>query len=109
MDVNIGLLTTTAINVNGAASHTILSVPVGKKFVVFACYVVAGGAATVEVKSQASALTGELDVSATAPLNFGVGMEFPIWLGLASGDDLIFTTVGAVDFDGWVMTALVDG
>jgi hypothetical protein len=104
--LNPGTVTTYPVNVNGAANHTIITVPAGQRFVVFAAYVVSGGAATVEVKSEATAITGELDVSATAPLSFGIGQSEPLWIGRALGDDLVFTTVGAVDFDGWVLAGL---
>jgi len=104
----INRATTYAVNENGAGDKTIITVPAGRLFVVFACYVVASGAGTIEVKSGATAITGELDVSATVPLSFGIGGSTPIWKGRALGDDLVFTTVGAVDFDGWVLAAEVD-
>jgi len=95
------------VNVNGASSHTIVNVGAGKRFIVFACCLVAGAAATVEVKSGATAITGEIDLT-TAPIQFGVGGGVPLWTGRALGDDLVFTTIGAVDFDGWVLVAEVD-
>ena len=100
--------TTYAINSNGAGDTTIITVGAGKRFVVFAFYLVTGGAATAEIKSGATAITGELDVSATAPLSFGVGGSAPIWIGRAVGDDLVMTKAGAFDFDGWVLAAEVD-
>jgi hypothetical protein len=100
--------TTYAVKANGAGDTTVITVGAGKKFVVFACYVVAGGAATIEVKSGATAITGEIDLSATVPMAFGIGGSTPIWIGRGDGDDLVFTKVGAVDFDGWVLGAEVD-
>lgn len=98
---------TYAINENGAGDKTIVTVESGKRWVVFACCIVAGGAGTIEVKSGATAVTGEIDVSTTV-LQFGVGGTEPIWTARALGDDLVFTTVGAVDFDGWVLVGLMD-
>lgn len=104
--MNLQALKTYKINVNGAASHTIIAATAGKKWVVYACGIVAGGAATFEVKSGTTAVTGEIDVT-TTPLFFSCS-GFPLWTGELTNEALVFTTTGAVDFDGWVLAALID-
>lgn len=92
---------TVAINENGTGAYTVHSVDAGVCFVVLAIYLVTGGAATVEFKSGANAISGLLKVSDTSPL-WLLSDSFSLFKG-NPGENFIIDLVGAVDLDGFAV------
>mgnify|MGYP003460579341 CR=1 FL=1 len=89
---------------SAAASITVRSVSVGRLFLVFDLFLQVEADGDLQLKSGSSNMTGPIQfTTATARERSWQNGGFPVFRGIASGDDFIIGNASAVQVNGWAL------
>lgn len=89
---------------SASSSITVRAVPAGKNFLVFDLFLQTEGDGDIQLKSGSSNMTGLILFStATSRERRWNNSGFPIFRGMASGDDFIISNTGSVQVNGWAL------
>lgn len=91
---------------SASASITVRAVPPGKVFLVFDLFLQVEADGSLQVRSGSTDITGPIDfTTATTRERRWTNAGFPVFRGIASGDDFIIVNAGPVQVNGWALIA----
>jgi hypothetical protein len=89
---------------SAAASITVRAVGTGRLFLVFDLFLQVEADGVLQLKSGTTDMTGPIDfTTATARERRWSNSGFPIFRGIASGDDFIIGNASTVQVNGWAL------